>query len=59
MKLLKKIRKECNLRSDLDAARSILQYWSAFDPEIIKLAEQDLQFTNTKAQSNQILKLRS
>ena len=59
VKLLKKMRKECNLRSDLDAARTILQYWSAFDPEIIKLAEQDLQFTSTKVQSNQILKFRS
>ena len=59
MKLLKKLRKEFSLTSDVGAVKYILQYWTAFDPEIVKLAEQDLQFTKTKPQSNQILKFRS
>jgi hypothetical protein len=59
IKLLKKLRKECVLRSDLEAVRYILQYWSAFDPEFVALAEQDLQFSQTKTKSNQILKFKS
>jgi len=59
VKLLKKLRKECNLRSDLEAVRYILQYWAAFDPEFVTLAEQDLQFSQTKMESNQILKFKS
>lgn len=59
IKLLKKLRKECILRSDLEAVRYILQYWTAFDPEIVALAEQDLQFSQTKTESNRILKFKS
>ena len=59
VKLLKKLRKEFILNSDIKAAQHILQYWSAFDPEFVKLAGQDMQFTKTKSKSNQVLKFKS
>jgi hypothetical protein len=54
-KLLKKLRKEFALPSEKAAAEYILQFWTAFDPQIVNLAKQDLVLTKTKTKLNQVV----